>query len=118
MHAMRHALPAIGLLAVMLNGCLPAGTAGTLAPTLAMMDVAGLEVAMQNGIPVPTFDWQPRPRIDLDGAWRVQRAELDPELTMTARDASLAAIEDEAGERYLPGFDDAAWESITVPGTA
>lgn len=117
MRAMRHALPAIGLLAVMLTGCLPAGAAGTLPPTLAMVDVAGLEVAMQNGIPVPTFDWQPRPRIDLDGTWRVQRAELDPELTMTARDASLPAIEDEAEERHLPGFDDAGWESIAVPGT-
>src|SRR5688500_8842802 len=117
MRAMRHALLASGLLAVVLNGCLPAGTAGTLPPTLAMVDVAGLEVAMQNGIPVPTFDWQPRPRIDLDGAWRVQRADLDPELTMTSRDASLPAIEDEAGERHLPGFDDAGGESIAVPGT-
>src|SRR3989337_203012 len=109
MLGMRHALLAIGLLAVTLAGCLPAGTAGTLAPTLTMMDVAGLEVAMQNGIPVPTFDWQPRPRLDLDGVWRVERARLDPELTMRARDVSLPAIEEEAEERHLPGFDDKAW---------
>ena len=114
---MRHALLAIGLVAVMLNGCLPAGSSGTLAPTLAMVDTAGLEVAMQNGIPVPTFDWQPRPRLDLDGTWRVERAVLDPDLTMTARDASLAAIEDEAGERHLPAFDDTGWASVRVPGS-
>jgi beta-galactosidase len=117
MLGMRHAQLAIGLLAVTLNGCLPAGTSGTLEPTLAMVDVAGLEVAMQNGIPVPTFDWQPRPRLDLDGVWRVEGAELDPELTMTARDSSLAEIEDEAGERHLPGFDDTDWASVAVPGT-
>ncbi len=114
---MRHALLVLALVAPTLTGCLPAGDAGTLAPTLAMVDSGGLEVAMQNGVPVPTFDWQPRPRLDLDGPWRVERVALDPELTMRARDASLAAIEQEAGERYLPVFDDGGWESVSVPGT-
>jgi len=113
---MRHALLVLGLVAATLVGCVPAGDAGTLAPTLAMVDFGGLEVAMQNGAPVPTFDWQPRPRLDLGGPWRVERAALDPELTMTDRDTSLAAIEDEAGERHLPAFDDGAWESVAVPG--
>ena len=114
---MRHALRAIGLVAVLLNGCVPPASAGSLAPTLAMVDTAGLEVAMQNGIPVPTFDWQPRPRIDLDGMWRVERAELDEALTMTERETSLGAIESEAGERHLAQFDDAAWETVAVPGS-
>ncbi len=114
---MRHALLAFGLVAVLLNGCVPSAGAGSLAPTLAIVDAGGLEVATQNGIPVPTFDWQPRPRVELDGTWRVERAVLDEALTMTARDASLAAIEAEAGERHLPGFDDAGWESVAVPGT-
>jgi beta-glucuronidase len=114
---MRHALLVLGFVVATLVGCVPAGDAGTLAPTLSMVEFGGLEVAMQNGAPVPTFDWQPRPRLDLDGPWRVDRADLDPELTMATRDASLAAIEDEAGERHLPAFDDGGWESVAVPGS-
>jgi beta-galactosidase len=114
---MRHALLALGFVAVLLTGCLPTASAGTLAPTLATVEAGGLQVAMQNGIPVPTFDWQPRPRLDLDGTWRVDRSDLDPALTMAARDGSLSAIEAEAGERHLPAFDDDGWESVDVPGT-
>ena len=114
---MRSAFLASGLLVVALAACLPTGTAGTLAPTLTMVDNGGLSVAMQNGLPVPSFDWQPRPRLDLDGPWRVERMELDQRLTMTARDTSLVEIEGEAGERQLPTYDDAGWETIEVPGT-
>jgi glycosyl hydrolase family 2 len=117
MMPMRSALLASGLLVVGLAACLPAGTAGTLAPTLTMGESGGLAVAMQNGTPVPSFDWQPRPRLDLDGPWRVQRVELDQRLTMTARDTSLVEIEAEAGERQLPTYDDAEWETLAVPGT-
>ncbi len=105
-------------IAIVLAGCLPPSVAGTLAPTLAIEEHFGTRVAMQNGIPVPAFDWQPRPRIELDGAWRVERVELDEELTMQARDASLAAIEEAAAGRQLPGYDDATWETLAVPGTA
>jgi beta-galactosidase len=114
---MRHVLLAFGLVAVLVTGCVPPANAGSLAPTLAMVDAGGLEVAMQNGIPVPTFDWQPRPRVDLDGAWRLERAELDEDLTMAGRETSLSSIEAEAGERHLPAFDDSAWHSVAVPGT-
>src|SRR5687768_9454589 len=94
------------LLAAAAGGCLPGGTPGTLPPTLVLEDSGGLTVAMQNGIPVPTFDWQPRPRIDLDGEWRVERVELDVEQTMGDRELTLPQIEAEAGERHLPGHDD------------
>ncbi|MGQ0607732.1 MAG: sugar-binding domain-containing protein [Chloroflexota bacterium] len=114
---MRFALIAFGLLVAALAGCLPTGTAGTLAPTLTLMDSGGLSVAIQNGHPVPSFDWQPRPRLDLDGPWRVERVELDQRLTMTARDTSLAEIEMEAGERHLVNHDDTTWETLAVPGT-
>ncbi len=105
-------------LAGTLAGCLPSGTSGTLAPTLTMVDRGGLAVAMQNGLAVPSFDWQPRPRLELDGPWRVERVELDQRLTMSARDTSLAGIEEEAGERHLPDHDDLSWDTVTVPGTA
>lgn len=108
---------AIVVAAATIAGCLPVSTVATLAPTLTFDDAGGVAIPMQNGIPVPTFDWQPRPRIDLAGAWRVERATLDTELTMTARDDSLEAIEAEAAGRQLPEHDDAEWEQIAVPGT-
>ncbi|MGI8659199.1 MAG: sugar-binding domain-containing protein [Candidatus Limnocylindria bacterium] len=108
----------IGLpLVLVLAACLPAGVAGTLAPTLTIEDDGAGQVAMQNGIPVPTFDWQPRPRIDLGGDWRVERLELDQRLTMEARETSLAALEDEAARRQMPDYDDGQWTTIPVPGT-
>jgi beta-galactosidase len=108
---------AIVVAAATIAGCLPVSTVGTLAPTLTIDDAGGMAIAMQNGIPVPTFDWQPRPRIDLAGAWSVERGSLDTDLTMTSRDDSLEAIEAEADGRQLPEHDDAAWERLAVPGT-
>ena len=102
---------------LVLASCVPARQAGTLAPTLELRDLGGRPVAMQNGIPVPTHDWQARPRIALDGSWRVERVDLDVDLTMTDRDASLEAIEDEAAGRHLPEHRDAGWGSVSVPGT-
>lgn len=99
------------------TGCLPAREPGSLAPTLEIRELNGRSVAMQNGIPVPAHDWQPRPRIDLDGSWQVERVDLDVDLTLTDRAASLPAIEAEAGGRHLPDHDEAGWESVSVPGT-
>jgi beta-galactosidase len=108
---------AIVVAAATIAGCVPASSVGTLAPTLTLDDAGGVAVAMQNGMPVPTFEWQPRPRIDLDGAWLVERADFDVDLTMTNRDASLETIETEAGGRQLTEHDDAGWEREIVPGT-
>jgi beta-glucuronidase len=105
------------LLAAAAGGCLPAGSTGTLPPTLVLDESGGLPVAMQNGIPVPTFDWQPRPRVDLDGEWRVERVDLDVELTMGDRKLTLPQIEAAAEERHRPEHDDSDWPFITVPGT-
>jgi beta-glucuronidase len=105
------------LLAAAAGGCLPAGPPGTLPPTLVLDESGGLPVAMQNGIPVPTFDWQPRPRVDLDGEWRVERVDLDVEQTMGDRELTLPQIEAAAGERHLPDHDDSDWSFISVPGT-
>jgi beta-galactosidase len=116
--AMRFARAAATVLVLtLIGGCLPASTVGSLAPTLTVADELGLAIPMQNGMPVPTFSWQPRPRLDLDGEWLVEPADLDTSLTMTARDSSLAAIEAEADGRQLPDYDDSAWDSIQVPGT-
>ena len=100
-----------------LSACVPAVRAGSLEPTLEMDDVDGGSVAFQNGIPVPTFEFQARLRIDLDGTWRVERRPIDDELSMAARDESLDAIVEQAAGRERPGFDDGGWEQIEVPGT-
>ncbi|MGZ8475753.1 MAG: sugar-binding domain-containing protein [Candidatus Limnocylindria bacterium] len=113
----RSAAACLFVIGIALASCVPARQPGSLAPTLEMREVNGRSVATQNGIPVPTHDWQARPRIELDGSWRIERMDLDVDLTMTDRVASLPAIEDEAGGRHLPDHDDAGWGSVAVPGT-
>jgi beta-glucuronidase len=81
-----------------------------------MEDHDGFAVAVQNGIPVPTFDRQPRRQIDLGGRWRVQRAQLSADLSLTDRSASLEAIVREADGRHAVDFDDSRWTGLDVPG--
>ncbi|MGH2455781.1 MAG: sugar-binding domain-containing protein, partial [Candidatus Limnocylindria bacterium] len=104
------------LVAAPLAACAPAPRPGSLAPTLVLQDREGGQVAIQNGIPVPTFDPQPRSRIDLGGAWRVERRPFDADLSLTDRSRSLPAILAEAAGREQAGFDDRDWEQIQVPG--
>ncbi|MFZ5817941.1 MAG: glycoside hydrolase family 2 protein [Bacillota bacterium] len=97
---------------------------GPLAPTLefrtARQVVAGgpesLPVAWQSGLPVPSFDPQDRPRLDLGGEWRKERFKADHNLTMQSRGGDgLARLEAEAAGRHLPNFDDAGWPTIRLP---
>jgi beta-galactosidase len=101
----------------MLGGCVPRAEPSRLEPTLTLEDDPGGSIAVQNGIAVPSFEYQPRPRIDLDGNWRVDRRALDDELSLTPRSSSLATIVAQAGGREAPGYDDRAWDTILVPGT-
>ena len=103
-------------MAVASASCAPAARPGSLAPTLEMDDRGGVPVAIQNGIPVPTFDRQARRQIELSGPWRVQRAELDADLSLTDRAASLDAILREADGRERPDYDDRMWAELEVPG--
>ncbi len=82
-----------------------------------MEQPGGLPVAMQNGIPVPTFERQARRQLELSGTWRVQRVDLSDELSLTDRSQSLGAIVAEAGGREQPAYDDASWGELEVPGT-
>ena len=108
---------ALLVLTAVLVGCLPIGSAGTLLPTLSVETIDGREVAIQNGIPVPAFDWQPRPRIDLADGWRIDLVDLDADLTMADRSASLPDLEAEAAGRHLSDHDDGHWRTAEVPGT-
>jgi beta-galactosidase len=100
-----------------LAGCFAQPAPGSLAPTLTMQSVSDGEIAVQDGIAVPTFDFQPRPRVDLSGTWRWQPAALDSDVSLTDRATSLEEIEQAAGGRQLPGYDDSGWSTIDVPGT-
>ena len=102
--------------ASLVASCAPA-TPGSLPATLTMADAQGGSVAMQNGQPVPSFDLQPGPRLDLSGSWRMQPANLDSDHSLTARSGSLAAITANAGGRQSPTFDDASWARVGVPGS-
>lgn len=105
------------LLAPALAGCIPRTTVGSLGPSLRFVDTAGGRVPVEHGIVVPTFEVQPRPRIDLDGPWRVETRSLDDDLSLTDRSASLRPIVREAAGREDVAFDDSAWTTLPVPGT-
>ncbi len=100
-----------------LAGCVPTGDAGELRPTLTIESVHGGDVAVQNGIPVPTFTWPSRPRRLLDGPWLVERQAFDSDLSLTPRDVALPRIEEAAAGRHTAAFDDSAWDTVPVPGT-
>jgi len=95
----------------------PAGGHADLAPTLSFKNVSGGPVAFQSDQPVPTFDWQPRSRVDLNGLWRFQPQTFDSDLSLTDRKSSLDALNAEAGGRAKVDFEDSFWPQVQVPGT-
>ena len=105
------------LLAGALGACAPAVHTGSLGPTLTTQSVGGGSVAMQNGMPVPTFEFEPRQRIELDGEWRVDPQPMDDELSLTSRDDALDEIVATAAGRQSPGFDDSTWAHAEIPGS-
>ena len=102
-------------LASLAAACAPTVEHSDLAPTLSLVDTPAGRIAVQGGIPVPSFERQPRAVLDLGGEWQVDEAELDVELTMTDRARSLEAIEQEAAGRHLLAYDDTAWPAMTIP---
>ncbi len=76
-----------------------------------------LPVAWQSGLPVPSFDLQDRPRLDLAGEWKKERFKADHNLTMKSRGGSgLAQIEAEGGGRHKVNYPDQDWQTILLPG--
>lgn len=105
------------VLALLLPACASPAAAAELAPTLTFKTIAGSRIAFQNGIPVPTFSYQPRRRLDLSGRWRVQVLPLDDDLSLTARNRALKQIVADAQGRAYPSYDDTAWSTVDVPGS-
>lgn len=105
-----------GLLALVLACSTAAAQIASLPATMSFRSVDGVTVPFQNGIPVPSFEEQHRPVIDLSGSWRKLRFAPDHNLTLGNRDAAgYAAILAEAGGIHLPSFVDTAWEVKTIP---
>ena len=105
------------LLALLLPACASPAAAAELAPTLSFKTINGSRVAFQDGMPVPTFSFQPRRRLDLSGRWRVQVLPLDDDLSLTSRNRALKQIVADAQGRANPSYDDTAWSTVDVPGS-
>ncbi len=110
------------LLAVVLplfaTGCAStATTLADLAPTLSLRTLNGTTVAFQNGVPVPGFQRQARPTLDLDGSWRWQAGSMDDALSLGARSRTLPLIERGAAGRQRVAYDDQSWASVAVPSS-
>jgi glycosyl hydrolase family 2 len=100
-----------------LSSCGASVSLAGLQPTLGFQLVDGGRVAMQSGQPVPSFGYQPRPRLDLSTGWRFQPAALSEDLSFEPRSESQAALEKEAAGREKVGFDDSGWRPVDVPGS-
>jgi beta-galactosidase len=105
------------VLALALPACASPAAAADLAPTLSFKTIAGSRIAFQDGIPVPTFSYQPRRRLDLSGRWRVQTMPLDNDLSLAARSGALQQILADAQGRENPNYDDTGWPTVEVPGS-
>ncbi|MBN2356890.1 hypothetical protein JXO59_12310, partial [candidate division KSB1 bacterium] len=92
------------------------GQVATLQPTLQLKQIDGYWLPFQNNLPLPSFDRQPRPTIDIGGVWRKERFSAGHSLTLFRRDqAGIAAIYSEARGRNDINYDDSAWEEMILP---
>jgi beta-glucuronidase len=95
----------------------PGGSGANLPTTLSFKNVSGGPVAFQSDQPVPTFDWQPRSRVDLNGAWRFQSQTFDSDVSLTDRKIALDQLSAELGGRANLDYEDSFWSEVQVPGT-
>jgi len=90
-----------------------------LPPTLELRQVGDLFVPLQSGLPLPTYEPQLRPRIDLSDNWRVRLADLNHSLTLAARTpGNLSALEGEGMGAHRADYDDRRWEVAFLPTAA
>jgi beta-glucuronidase len=105
------------VLGFLLSACASPEAASELAPTLSLKTIGGNRIAFQDGIPVPTFSYQPRRRIDLGGLWRLQATPMNHDLSLAVRSQSLQVIVADAAGRESSAFDDTRWPTVEVPGS-
>jgi glycosyl hydrolase family 2 len=105
------------VLGLLLAACASPASSAELAPTLGFRTIGGSRVAFQNGIPVPSYSYQPRRRLELTGRWRVQVMPMNDDLSLRSRSRALTSIVADGGGRERVGFDDTAWSTADVPGS-
>jgi beta-galactosidase len=109
--------PRLLILAVMFGTATACAQVASLPATMSFRSIDSVAIPFQNGIPVPSFEPQHRPTIDLGGIWRKLRFSPDHNITLGKRDsAGYAALVTEAGGMFLPSFVDTAWQTKTLPG--
>jgi len=78
-----------------------------------------LMVPFQAGLPIPTYELQSRPRMELTDGWHMMRMNLDSELSLSARTPeTIAALEKEGKGAHLADFEDSRWLIAMVPGVS
>ncbi len=76
-------------------------------------------VPFQSGLPLPTYEPQARPKLELSEGWRVLRTSMNSELSLSDRTPeTLAAIEKEGKGAHRSDFDDAKWSNTSLPAVA
>jgi len=91
----------------------------TLEPTLELRQVGDQLVPFQSNLPLPTYEPQNRPQLDLSEGWRMRRVGLDHTLSLTARTpGTVRALEEESLGAHAPEFDDRRWQGVRLPAVA
>jgi len=117
MTTIRRLSPQLLPLIVALGVATASAQVASLPATMSFRNIDSVTVPFQNGMPVPSFEPQQRPTIDLAGAWRKLRFSPDHNISLGNRDSSgYAALVAEAGGMFLPSFIDASWQTKTLPG--
>src|SRR5438094_10657431 len=99
---------------LLLPACASPAAAAELAPTLSVQTIRGSRIAFQNGLPVPTFSYQPRRRLDLSGRLRVQSMPMDNDLSLASRSNAPKRIVAGAAGRHPPTDHDTGLATIDL----
>jgi beta-glucuronidase len=83
--------------------------------TLSFRTVDGLEIPIQNGIPVPSFEPQERTTVPLHGDWQKQRFQADHEASMMPRDAAWHKELERREGQFLRGGESDVWRPHRIP---
>jgi len=99
-----------------LDGASSLPAQASLPPTVALRQIGEMVVPFQADMPIPTYEPQLRPRIDLSDGWRRWRTDLDHALTLSARTpGNLSAIEEEGRGAHMVERDDRLWAVARLP---
>lgn len=109
--------PIWGIAFVLFDATVAFAQVGSLEATFRLETVTGITVPYQNGMPVPSFEKQPRQTISLAGVWKELRFNANHDLSLLKRDSSgYAQLLAEAADRQSPYYNDSTWQEHSIPG--